>query len=106
MSIVPGVALGEQVNRLRFYFKRTRNTDIGHAFNVIGYHRNRRASTLWSKCVISKHPLELDGNFDKENILEWQSLNSTGSTLWSKCYSKLLVIKDEIQALETYDLSQ
>ena len=28
------------------------------------------------------------------------------STLWSNCYSKLLVIKDEIQAPETYDLSQ
>ena len=47
-SIVPGVALEEQVKRLRFYFKRRRDTDVGHAFNVIGYHRDRRVSTLWS----------------------------------------------------------
>jgi hypothetical protein len=70
-SVVPGVVLEKHVRHLRFCLKRTWDTDVGHLFEVIGYHRDRRVSTLWSNC-----------------------------------YSKLLVIKDEIQALETYDLSQ
>ena len=35
---------------------------------IIGYHIDRRVSTLLNKFVLAKCPLELDGNFDKESI--------------------------------------